>query len=144
DAPDRTTGELYCRLPQDSPMNVRGVRNIPCENDPAKRAPTVKMCESDEQYVPLNDGNNWKGDPNATLSGQGVPQLPPPASPPPQAAAQSGSAPPPPSPIVAAEYDPATGEYVGPDGHLYTQSDLAHPESKGKTWQSMLIPPAPN
>ena len=57
--------------------NVRGVRNIPCETKPGKRAPTVEMCESDEQYVPLNDGYNWKGDPNATLSGQGVPQYAP-------------------------------------------------------------------
>lgn len=76
DAPDRTSGELYCRIPQDSPLNVRGVRNIPCEANPAKRAPTVEMCESDQTYVPLNDGWNWKGDPNATLSGQGVPQFP--------------------------------------------------------------------
>ena len=77
DYPERPAGELYCRVPQDSDLNVRGVRNIPCENDPAKRAPTVELCESDEQYVPLNDGLNWKGDPNATLSGQGVPQYPP-------------------------------------------------------------------
>ena len=76
DSPDRPAGELYCRLPQDSTINVRGVRNIPCETNPAKRAPTVEMCESNEQYVPLNDGFNWKGDPNATLSGQGVPQFP--------------------------------------------------------------------
>ena len=76
DAPDRPAGELYCRVPQDSPLNVRGVRNIPCEANPGKRAPTVEMCESDEQYVPLNDGWNWKGDPNATLSGQDVPQYP--------------------------------------------------------------------
>ena len=74
DAPPRPSGELYCRVPQDSPLNVRGVRNIPCAANPAKRAPTVEMCESDEQYVPLNDGWNWKGDPNATLSGQAVPQ----------------------------------------------------------------------
>ena len=68
-------------------MNVRGVRNIPCETKPGKRAPTVELCESDEQYVPLNDGLNWKGDPNATLSGQGVPQYAPgqdPRLPPPQ------------------------------------------------------------
>ena len=26
-------------------------------------------------YVPLNDGFNWKGDPNATYTGQGVPQF---------------------------------------------------------------------
>ena len=30
------------------------------------------MCESNEYYVPLNDGYNWKGDPNATLSGQPI------------------------------------------------------------------------
>ena len=77
DYPDSPAGDLYCRIPQDSPLNVRGAKNIPCETVPGKRAPTVKMCESDEQYVPLNDGYNWKGDPNATLSGQDIPQLPP-------------------------------------------------------------------
>ena len=44
---------------------------------PGKRAPSVAMCESDENYVPLNDGFNWKGDPNATISGQAIPQLRP-------------------------------------------------------------------
>jgi phospholipid/cholesterol/gamma-HCH transport system substrate-binding protein len=121
DAPDRTTGELYCRLPQDSDFNVRGVRNIPCENNPAKRAPTVEMCESNEEYVPLNDGFNWKGDPNATLTGQGVPQFPP--------------------GVAAVPYDPATGGYVGPDGTRHTQADLANPGNQ--TWQSMLVPPKP-
>lgn len=77
DYPERPAGELYCRVPQDSDLNVRGVRNIPCENNPAKRAPTVELCESNEQYVPLNDGYVWKGDPNATLTGQGVPQYAP-------------------------------------------------------------------
>lgn len=58
-------------MPQDSPFNVRGARNIPCETVPGKRAPTVKLCESDEPYLPLNDGYNWKGDPNATVPGLG-------------------------------------------------------------------------
>jgi phospholipid/cholesterol/gamma-HCH transport system substrate-binding protein len=129
DYPDRPAGELYCRVPQDSDLNVRGVRNIPCENNPAKRAPTVEMCESDEQYVPLNDGYNWKGDPNATLSGQGIPQDPPPASRPS------------PPPVAFVPYDPATGDYIGPDGRRYTQGDLANPGNK--TWQSLLVPPSP-
>lgn len=77
DYPERPAGDLYCRVPHDSPFNVRGARNIPCETVPGKRAPTVALCESDEEYVPLNDGFNWKGDPNATLSGQDVPHLPP-------------------------------------------------------------------
>ncbi|MDP7723631.1 MCE family protein [Mycobacterium sp. TY814] len=139
DYPQRAPGDLYCRVPQDSPLNVRGARNTPCETVPGKRAPTVKLCESNEQYVPLNDGNNWKGDPNATLSGQGIPQLPP-GSPPPVPGAAPGPDPPLP-PIAAAQYDPATGSYVGPDGHQYTRSDLAQTAPKDRTWQSMLLPP---
>jgi phospholipid/cholesterol/gamma-HCH transport system substrate-binding protein len=137
DAPDRPAAELYCRVPQDSDFNVRGVRNIPCEAKPWKRAPTVEICESDEEYVPLNEGYNWKGDPNATTTGQGVPQYPPgqdPRLPPPR-----GTAPPPPqAPLAVATYDPVNGDYVGPDGHHYTEADLAHP--RAKNWQSLLVP----
>lgn len=137
DYPDRAPGNVYCRVPQDAPFNVRGARNIPCMTVPGKRAPTWQMCESDEYYVPLNDGYNWKGDPNATLSGQDIPQLPP-GSPPAQAAP-----PPPPAapPIAAAEYDPATGTYVGPDGRVYTQSNLARNAKEEQTWETMLLPP---
>ncbi|WP_099040625.1 MCE family protein [Mycobacterium neglectum] len=129
DYPSRPAGDLYCRVPQESPFNVRGARNIPCETVPGKRAPTVKLCESDEVFVPLNDGFNWKGDPNATLSGQAIPHLPPEPA--------SAVAP----PLAAAEYDPATGSYIGPDGKRYTQSDLAKGAPENKTWQTMLLPP---
>jgi phospholipid/cholesterol/gamma-HCH transport system substrate-binding protein len=140
DYPDRPAGDVYCRIPQDAPFNVRGARNLPCETVRGKRAPTVKLCESNEYYVPLNDGYNWKGDPNATLSGQPIPQLPP-GSPPAQAAPPPGPAPP---PIAAAEYDPATGTYVGPDGRVYTQSNLARSATEEQTWQTMLLPPTGN
>jgi phospholipid/cholesterol/gamma-HCH transport system substrate-binding protein len=149
DYPDIPKGDVYCRVPQDSALNVRGARNIPCETKPGKRAPTAAMCESDEQYIPLNDGFNWKGDPNATYTGQSVPQLRPgeapppghPAPPPPgQAPPASGPAP----PMAAVQYDPATGTYVGPDGHVYTQSNLAQGAGKERTWQQMLVPPTQN
>lgn len=130
DYPERAPGELYCRVPQDSPFNVRGARNLPCETRPGKRAATVKLCESDEQYVPLNDGYNWKGDPNATVTGQDVPHMPP--GTPPQT--------PPPPPMAGLFYDPATGGYVGPDGRRYIQSDLAQDAPTEQTWQSMLLP----
>jgi phospholipid/cholesterol/gamma-HCH transport system substrate-binding protein len=136
DYPNRAAGDLYCRVPQDSPFNVRGARDTPCETVPGKRAPTVALCENNEQYVPLNDGYNWKGDPNATNSGQDIPQLRP-GSPP----AAPGPPAPAPMPIAAAEYDPATGTYVAPNGRTYTQSDLAQTAPKEKTWQSMLLPP---
>jgi phospholipid/cholesterol/gamma-HCH transport system substrate-binding protein len=139
DYPDRPAGDLYCRVPQDSQLAVRGARNLPCETRPGKRAPTVAMCESDENYVPLNDGYNWKGDPNATISGQSVPQ-PPPGTP--------GSTAPPPvppqPPTAVAEYNPDTGSYIGPDGQQYTQANLARTAPAHQTWQDMLQPPKGN
>jgi phospholipid/cholesterol/gamma-HCH transport system substrate-binding protein len=85
--------------------------------------------------VPLNNGDIWKGAPNATLSGRPIPQprtvVPPTAAP---AATQP--------PVAIAEYDPATGSYVGPDGKTYTQTDLAQRAPQNPTWQSMLVPPA--
>lgn len=132
DYPVRAPGDLYCRVPQDSEFNVRGARNLPCVTRPGKRAATVKLCESDEPYVPLNDGYNWKGDPNATVTDQAIPHMPP--GTPPQA--------PPPPPIPGVLYDPATGGYVGPDGRRYIQSDFAESAPAQKTWQSMLVPPA--
>ena len=140
DAPERAAGDLYCRIPQDSTFNVRGARNIPCETVPGKRAATVKLCESNEFYQPLNDGYNWKGDPNATLSGQGIPDLGPGTRP----APEQGQAAPPPTAIAAAEYDPRTGTYVGPDGQVYTQANLATRAQGEQTWQTMLLPPKMN
>ena len=148
DSPDRPDGDLYCRVPQDSPFNVRGARNLPCLTVPGKRAPTVKMCESNEQYVPLNDGYNWKGDPNATSTGQSVPQLPSDAPlNAPSPAAALPNAPPPAAapgqepPLAVVQYDPATGSYVGPDGRVYTRTDLADTAPKETSWQDMLRPP---
>jgi phospholipid/cholesterol/gamma-HCH transport system substrate-binding protein len=132
DYPPRPPGNVYCRVPQDAPFNVRGARNIPCETKPGKRAPSAAMCESDENYVPLNDGYNWKGDPNATLTGQAIPQLPP---------GTPGSTALPPAPLAVAEYDPATGTYIGPDGKTYTQANLARDANQHQTWQDMLLPP---
>jgi phospholipid/cholesterol/gamma-HCH transport system substrate-binding protein len=139
DYPPVPAGDVYCRTPQDATFNVRGARNTPCVTRPGKRAATVKDCESDANYEPLNDGLNWKGDPNATLSGQAVPELPPGTPPAPGASAIPPTAPPP--PIAAAEYDPATGTYVGPDGQVYTQTNLANNAEQGRTWQTMLLPP---
>ncbi len=146
DYPERPEGDFYCRIPQDSQFNVRGARNIPCAGKPGKRAPLVWMCESDEEYVPLNEGNNWKGDPNATLSGQGVPQLPPGQEPSPrQVPASPDGLPPastPPALLGVTDYNPVDGTYLGSDGETYTQSNLVA-DGEIPTLQSMLLPSVP-
>lgn len=126
DYPDAPDGDVYCRISQDARFNVRGARNLPCLTVPGKRAPTVKMCESDEEYKSLNDGLNWKGDPNATLSGQDIPHTRPTVPAPP--------------PVAIAEYEPATGSFTAPDGRTYTRTDLKAGAGE-RTWQSMLLPP---
>jgi phospholipid/cholesterol/gamma-HCH transport system substrate-binding protein len=232
-----TPDGLYCKLPQDSPLSVRGARNYPCMGHPGKRAPTVEICNSDKPFMPLAMRQHVLGpspiDPN--LLSQGVPPddrvtvndrifgpiegtpLPPgavprgtppgprgaygppgpgyaapplPSSGPPLAPMSPMSAdlapiapldvpspgelpsppaapapPPPPDPappdtasgggpqaapssfgggakkrvpsVAIARYDPRTGRYVGSDGKLYQQSDLATSKAP-KTWQDML------
>jgi virulence factor Mce-like protein len=70
-----TPDDMYCKLPQDSPIAVRGVRNNPCMGHPGKRAPTVEICNSDKPYEPLAMRQHVLGpsplDPN--LISQGVP-----------------------------------------------------------------------
>jgi phospholipid/cholesterol/gamma-HCH transport system substrate-binding protein len=66
---------LYCKLPQDSPISVRGARNFPCMGHPGKRAPSVEICDSDRPYEPLAMRQHVLGpyplDPN--LLAQGIP-----------------------------------------------------------------------
>lgn len=70
-----TPDGLYCKLPQDSPITVRGARNYPCMGQPGKRAPTVQICKSDQPYAPLAQTQHPIGpypmDPN--LIAQGIP-----------------------------------------------------------------------
>jgi phospholipid/cholesterol/gamma-HCH transport system substrate-binding protein len=216
-----TPDGLYCKLPQDSPIGVRGARNYPCLDRPGKRAPTVDICESDRPYEPIAMRQHALGpyqlDPNLLAQGvppddrvtfgdneyapvEGTPMGPPPGSaplpgpvaPPPSLLAPpvpvvSALGPPPgpppagltggaespapgppasdvpappadtgalpaapsglsmngsaPGPSVAvAQYDSHTGRYVGPDGHLYQESDLVNPGAT-KTWKDLIFTP---
>lgn len=70
-----TPDDIYCKLPQDSPIAVRGARNFPCIRHPGKRAPTVEICNSDKPYQPLAMRQHTLGaapiDPS--LIAQGIP-----------------------------------------------------------------------
>lgn len=46
----------YCAVPQDDPSVVRGARNLPCMENPGRRAADVDACKDPAGYVPR--GNN--------------------------------------------------------------------------------------
>ena len=66
---------LYCKLPQDAPISVRGARNYPCMGHPGKRAPTVELCDDPRGFMPTAIREHTIGpypfDPN--LVAQGIP-----------------------------------------------------------------------
>jgi phospholipid/cholesterol/gamma-HCH transport system substrate-binding protein len=70
-----TPDGLYCKLPADSPISVRGARNYPCMGHPGKRAPTVQLCDDPRGFVPTAVREHVLGahpfDPN--LVAQGIP-----------------------------------------------------------------------
>lgn len=120
-----TPDNLYCKLPQDSPISVRGARNFPCIEHPGKRAPTVQLCDDPKGFVPLAMRQHLTGpmpfDPN--LIAQGVPPddrvdfgdrifAPVEGTPLPPGAVPAGTAPdapgaaPPPAPVVQAPAAP--------------------------------------
>ncbi|MGI9125437.1 MAG: MCE family protein [Mycobacterium sp.] len=115
-----TPDGLYCKLPQDSPIAVRGARNYPCQGQPGKRAPTVEICESPGEFEPLAMRQHALGpypfDPN--LIAQGIPPDdrvtlndniygPLEGTPMPPGPAPAEAAPPSPGPPAPAEAPPA-------------------------------------
>ena len=128
-----TPDGLYCKLPQDSPIGVRGARNYPCMGQPGKRAPTVEICESDKPFEPLAMRQHALGasplDPNLIAQGippddrvtfeehiygplEGTPL--PPAAPAPAAA---GPAAPAPDPALAPPPPASGGPVMAPSGY---------------------------
>ena len=130
-----TPDGLYCKLPQDSPIAVRGARNYPCMGQPGKRAPTVEICESGGSYEPLAMRQHALGpypiDPSLLAQGippddrvtfndhiygplEGTPMPPgPPAAAPPAPAAEGAGPPPPAEPVLPAP-GPGPGPQVAP------------------------------
>ncbi|MFD6390406.1 MCE family protein [Nocardia sp. NPDC060259] len=112
---------LYCKVPQDSNIAVRGIRNTPCMEFPGRRAPTPELCRTG--FVP--EGNNPPFGPVQPVA---------PASAP--AGASTGGV----TPAAARPYDPSTGSYLGTDGRTYRQGDIAADGSGTvpASWQAML------
>ena len=156
-----TPDGLYCKLPQDSPIDVRGARNYPCVEHPGKRAATVQDCDSDKPFLPLAMRQHVLGpnplDPN--LIAQGIPPdsragsgtnlyapvegTPPPpgASPPPAPDPEPADAGAPAASVAVAGYNPQTGAYMTPDGHLLHQSNLG-PAPAPASWTDLVLQPS--
>ncbi|MFE9784417.1 MCE family protein [Nocardia salmonicida] len=119
--PMDTPPGLYCKVAQDSPIEVRGIRNTPCMEYPGVRAPTPELCRTG--YVPQGTNPPF-----------GAPQPVAPASAP--TGASTGGV----TPAAARPYDPSTGSYLGPDGRMYRQGDIASDGSGTvpASWQAML------
>lgn len=125
---------LLCRVAHDSPMAVRGARNYPCAEFPGRRAPTPAECR--DGYKALNQ--------QQYAFPKGIPGvLPAPTNPPPQGmiaeanpTADDGS-----PAVYATTYDPATGDYIGPDGKTYnagTGTDNVRAQGGNSGWQSLI------
>jgi virulence factor Mce-like protein len=157
-----TPDGIYCKLPQDSPISVRGARNYPCEDRPGRRAPTVELCHSDMGYRPLAIREHALGpyplDPNLISQGippddrvdfndriyapvEGTPPPPPQETPqaqnPPQAAPSSFSGPTAGPSVAFAQYNPQNGQYATPDGQVFQQSNLAD-GAAAASWKDLL------
>lgn len=101
----------FCSIPQDSPVAVRGARNLPCMEFPGRRAPTPEACR--DGYVP-------KGPLPSSIDGTGQP-------------GHQGLA----DALAPAAYSPDSGTYAAPDGGVYHHTTLA-PEQGGELeWQHL-------
>ncbi|WP_433661457.1 MCE family protein [Nocardia sp. CA-128927] len=120
---------LYCKVPQDSQVDVRGIRNTPCAEFPGVRAPTPELCRTG--YVP--EGDNPAFGPPRPVAPASAPAAPEATQ---VAPAAYGTG----TPAAARSYDPSTGQYIGPDGRTYRQGDIG-PGGSGtvpSSWQAML------
>lgn len=159
-----TPDGLYCKLPQDSPISVRGARNYPCIEHPGKRAPTVELCNDPRGFVPLAMREHSLGphpiDPNLISQGippddrvdfqdriygpvQGTP-LPPgavPAGAPPGPSAPDS--PPFPAPEVLSPPPTPTAAPPPPFAPPPPPAPIAPPPPPGNSVNGAPIPPAP-
>jgi phospholipid/cholesterol/gamma-HCH transport system substrate-binding protein len=145
-----TPDGLYCKLPQDSPIAVRGARNYPCMEHPGKRAPTVELCNDPKGYQPIAIRQHSLGpnqfDPN--LIAQGVPpddrvdfneriHAPVEGTPLPPGAVPAGT-PPGAPPSGAPPLGPPPGPATAP-----VQASIPPPPPAGNSLNGTPIPPVP-
>jgi phospholipid/cholesterol/gamma-HCH transport system substrate-binding protein len=165
--------DLYCKVAQDDPTNVRGARNYPCQEFPGKRAPTVALCRDPRGYVPLGS-NPWRGppvpystpvrDPRNILPPNKFPYLPPgsvadpgalsppapsppldhsPAETPPLPAEQGGQVVPQGTDPPVAATDLADGGFTEPTGERGIFAPAMTGYHAAESWVDLMLDPSP-
>ncbi len=145
DSPN-TPSNLYCNVPHNSQFAVRGMRNIPCLNNPGVRAASPDQCLNGE-LPPSGDNGPTELGPAAA-----GPPLPnghaatgtPPANAPAAAGPPSMNSP---APAGVAQYLPGSNVYLGPDANAYRHIDIQppanQPANQDPAWTSLLTAPLP-
>lgn len=111
--------DLYCKVPEDSTMAVRGARNFPCMEFPDRRGASPQQCR-EGGYGPQHvEGVN---PPDTSEIGPAPTRVQQPDDA--DRAGASGVSYSGPMDTSAAVYDPSNGEYIATDGQVYRQSDL--------------------
>ena len=130
-----TPDGLYCKLPHDSPVAVRGASNLVLEHQEQLARDSASWTsghrfrpQSGDQRpapvrgIPLRSGHSSLGVWHQTRWRHNKAILYAPVE---------GTAPPPGQPpVAAAQYNPETGAYMAPDGRLYQQSKSARPNRR--------------
>lgn len=126
-ARDLPPGQL-CRLPQNAQSSVRGARNFPCVEYPGRRGPTPAECATGFKVSPRDNVAFPNG-----LPGTDLPKQPAGYVVPADPAAYD------PTPATyATTYDPATGEFVGPDGKIYNAGLGQDEGSQKNRWYELI------
>ena len=127
-SPQQVPDGTVCRLPQNAQSSVRGARNFPCVEYPGRRAPTPAECATGFQVSPRDNVAFPNGLPGTNLprqpAGQVVPANPTAHDPAPA--------------TYSTSYDPLTGEFLGPDGNMYTAGAGAEPKNKKTQWYELI------
>ncbi|MQY24216.1 MCE family protein [Nocardia macrotermitis] len=120
-----TPSNLYCNVPQNSPFAVRGMRNLPCLNNPGARAASPQEC--------LHGARPPSGD-NGPYETGPTPAAAPPNPP------STNAAP------AAARLLPGTPMYLTPDGTAYRHIEItpnSQPAHQDPAWTQLLTAPIP-